>query len=103
MNTQSFFREIYKDCSHGYITITTLLDRKTRWFKCTEIEKISKVAENLGKKMNVLFGVELRNEVLPNGQRGSEKDILGITALYADIDVKGDGCSCTNISAVKCH
>lgn len=90
MNTQNFLREIYKGCSGGYITITTLPDRKTRWFKCTEIEKISKTAENLGKKTNVFFGVGLRNKVLPNGQRGSEKDILGITALYADIDVKGD-------------
>lgn len=90
MNIQNFFREIYRDCSHGYITITTLPDRKTRWFKCTEIEKISKTAENLGKKTNVFFGVGLRNKVLPNGQRGSEKDILGVTALYADIDVKGD-------------
>lgn len=90
MNTQNFLREIYKGCSGGYVTITTLPDRKTRWFKCTEIEKISKVAENLGKKTNVFFGVGLRNKVLPNGQRGSEKDILGITARYADIDVKGD-------------
>ncbi len=97
MNTQSFFREIYKDCSHGYITITTLPDRKTRWFKCTEIEKISKVAENLGKKMNVFFGVGLRNEVLPNGQRGSEKDILCVTTLYADIDIKGNAHAQTSL------
>lgn len=97
MNTQNFFREIYKDCSHGYITITTLPDRKTRWFKCIEIEKIAKVAENLGKKTNVFFGVGLRNKALPNGQRGSEKDILGVTALYADIDIKGDAHAQTSL------
>lgn len=97
MNTQNFLREIYKDCNGGHITITTLPDRKTRWFKCTEIEKISKVAENLGKKTNVFFGVGLRNEVLPNGQRGSEKDILGVTVLYADIDIKGDAHAQTSL------
>ena len=97
MNTQNFFREIYKDYSGGYITITTLPDRKTRWFKCTEIEKISKMAETLGKKTNVFFGVGLRNKVLPNGQRGSEKDILGVTALYADIDVRGDAHAQTSL------
>ena len=97
MNTQNFFREIYKDCSCGYITITTLPDRKTRWFKCTEIEKISKIAESLGKKTNVFFGVGLRNKVLPNGQRGSEKDILCVTALYADIDIKGNAHAQTSL------
>ncbi len=97
MNTQNFFREIYKDCSCGYITITTLLDRKTRWFKCTEIEKISKIAESLGKKTNVFFGVGLRNKVLPNGQRGSEKEILCVTALYADIDIKGNAHAQTSL------
>ena len=90
MNTQNFFREIYKDCSHGYITITTLPDRKTRWFKCIEIEKIAKVAENLGKKTNTFFGVGLRKNILKNGFRGSERDILCITTLYADIDVKSE-------------
>ena len=97
MNTQNFFREIYKDCNGGHITITTLPDRKTRWFKCIEIEKISKVAENLGKKTNVFFGVGLRNKALPNGQRGSEKDILGVTALYADIDIKGNAHAQTSL------
>ena len=97
MNTQNFFREIYKDCNGGHITITTLPDRKTRWFKCIEIEKIAKVAENLGKKTNVFFGVGLRNKALPNGQRGSEKDILGVTALYADIDIKGDAHAQTSL------
>ncbi|MCI6519329.1 MAG: hypothetical protein MR432_07160, partial [Prevotellaceae bacterium] len=97
MNTQNFFREIYKDCSCGYITITTLPDRKTRWFKCTEIEKISKIAESLGKKTNVFFGVGLRNKVLPNGQRGGEKEILCVTALYADIDIKGNAHAQTSL------
>ena len=40
MNTRNFFREIYKDCSGGYITITTLPERKTLWFKVSEIEKL---------------------------------------------------------------
>lgn len=97
MIAQNFFRKIYKDCSCGHITITTLPDRKTRWFKCTETEKISKMAENLGKKTNVFFGVGLRNKVLPKGQRGSEKDILGVTALYADIDIKGNAHAQTSL------
>ncbi len=90
MNTQEFLNEIYKDCNEGFITLTTLPGRKTRWFKVNEVEKAAKVAESIGQKTNVFFGVGLRNKALKNGLRGSEKDISCITTLYADIDVKGD-------------
>lgn len=90
MNAKEFFKEIYKGCNQGFVTLTSLPDRKTKWFKVSEIEKISNVAENVGQKTNVFFGVGLRNKILSNGLRGSEKDISCITTLYADIDVKGD-------------
>ncbi len=90
MNTQKFLSEIYKGCDAGFVTITALPSRKTQWFKVDEIEKIAKFAESMGQKTNVFFGVGLRNKVLKNGLRGSEKDISCITTLYADIDVKGD-------------
>ncbi len=90
MNTCEFLNEIYKGCETGFITLTTLPSRNTKWFKVNEIEKIAKTAEIIGQKTNVFFGVGLRNKVLKNGLRGSEKDISCITTLYADIDVKGD-------------
>lgn len=89
MNTQKFLSEIYKGCDAGFITITALPSRTTKWFKVDEVEKIAKFAESMGQKTNVFFGVGLRNKVLKNGLRGSEKDISCITTLYADIDVKG--------------
>ena len=90
MNTYEFLNEIYKGCETGFITLTTLPGRNTKWFKVNEIEKIAKTAEIIGQKTNVFFGVGLSNKVLKNGLRGSEKDISCITTLYADIDVKGD-------------
>ncbi len=90
MNTPEFLSEIYKGCDTGFITITSLPSRNTKWFKVDDIKKVAKTAENIGKKTNVFFGVGLRNKVLKNGLRGSEKDISCIGALYADIDVKGD-------------
>ena len=90
MNTQDFLNEIYKGCDAGFVTLTTLPSRNTKWFKVDEIEKVVKFAESMGQKTNIFFGVGLRNKVLKNGLRGSEKDISCITALYADIDVKGD-------------
>ncbi len=89
MNTCEFFNEIYKNCDTGFITLTSLPSRSTKWFKVSEIEKMSAVSENLGKKTNVFFGVGLRNKMLKNGLRGSEKDISCMGAFYADIDVKG--------------
>ncbi len=90
MNTCEFLNEIYKGCNTGFITLTVLPSRNTKWFKVSEIEKVAKTAESISQKTNVFFGVGLRNKVLKNGLRGSEKDILCIGALYADIDVKGD-------------
>ena len=57
------------------------------------------MAENLGKKTNVFFWVGLRNKVLPNGQRGSEKDILCVNTLCADIDIKGNAHAQTSLPA----
>lgn len=90
MNSEIFFKEIYKNCDDGFITLTTLPSRNTKWFKVSEIGKMSKISDEIGKKTNVFFGVGLRNTVLLNGQRGSENDILCVTTLYADIDIKGD-------------
>ena len=90
MATKDFLSEIYKGCVAGFITLTSLPDRQTKWFKVSEIEKLAKTAEIIGQKTNVFFGVGLRNKVLPNNLRGSEKNISCITTLYADIDVKGD-------------
>ncbi|MDE5600280.1 MAG: DUF927 domain-containing protein, partial [Oscillospiraceae bacterium] len=90
MNTKDFLSEIYKGCGAGFITLTSLPSRQTKWFKMVEIEKIAKTAETIGKRTNVFFGVGLRKKILLNGLRGSEKDISCITTLYADIDVKGD-------------
>lgn len=90
MNTPEFLSEIYKGCDTGFITLTYLPNINTKRFKVNDIEKVAKTAENIGQKTNVFFGVELRNKALKNGLRGSEKDICCITALYVDIDVKGD-------------
>ncbi len=90
MTTKDFLSEIYKGCDAGFITLTSLPSRQTKWFKVGEIDKVVKMTENVGQKTNVFFGVGLRNKVLPNNLRGSEKDISCITTLYADIDVKGD-------------
>lgn len=90
MNTREFFKEIYKNCTDGFITLTTLPSRKTTWFKVSEIEKLSDISANIGKKTNVFFGVVLRKNILSNGLRGGEKDISCVTAFYADIDIKGD-------------
>ena len=90
MKTQDFLNEVYRDCDDGYLTLTILPERKTLWFKITEIEKAAIFAQKYGLKTNVFFGVGLRKEMLKNGFRGSEKDIFCMTALYADIDIKGE-------------
>lgn len=97
MDTRDFLNEIYKGCSDGYLTLTMLPERKTLWFKVSEIEKTSLFAGKYGSKTNTFFGVGLRKKALKNGFRGSEKDILCVTTLYADIDIKGNAHAQTSL------
>ena len=97
MNTKDFLSEIYKGCSDGFLTLTMLPERKTLWFKVSEIEKSSLLAGKYGVKTNTFFGVGLRRKALKNGFRGSEKDILCVTTLYADIDIKGNAHAQTSL------
>mgnify|MGYP004563438329 FL=1 len=97
MDTRDFLNEIYKGCSDGYLTLTMLPERKTLWFKVSEIEKTSLFAGKYGSKTNTFFGVGLRKKALKTGFRGSEKDILCVTTLYADIDIKGNAHAQTSL------
>lgn len=90
MDTKAFLSTIYRKCTEGYITLTFLPERKTLWFKVNEIDKISEAAQKYGTKTNTFFGVGLIRKVLQNNLRGSENDILTITTLYADIDVRSN-------------
>lgn len=89
METKEFLSKIYEGCSEGFLTITMLPDRKTLWFKVNDLEKASNAAKKYGDKTNTFFGVGLRKNILKNGFRGSEQDILCLPTLYADIDIKG--------------
>lgn len=97
MDTRDFLSEIYKDCHDGFLTLTMLPERKTLWFKSDELFKVSETAKKYGAKTNTFFGVGLRKKALKNGFRGSEKDILCVTTLYADIDIKGNAHAQTSL------
>ena len=97
MHTEEFLSEIYKGCHDGFLTLTMLPERKTLWFKVSEIEKASLLAGKYGAKTNTFFGVGLRRKALKNGFRGSKKYILCVTTLYADIDIKGNAHAQTSL------
>ncbi len=88
METKEFLSKIYEGCSEGFLTITMLPDRKTLWFKVNDLDRASNAAKKYGDKTNTFFGVGLRKNILKNGFRGSEQDILCLPTLYADIDIK---------------
>ena len=90
MDTKAFLSTIYRKCTEGYITLTLLPERKTLWFKVGELDKLYEAVRKYGAKTNTFFGVGLRKNVLQNNLRGSENDILTITTLYADIDIRSN-------------
>ena len=90
MDMKKFFSEIYKDCNEGYITLTLLPERRTLWFKAGEFDKLEQTVKKYRNKTNIYFGVGLRKRILPNNLRGKDSDILIVTTLYADIDIKSE-------------
>lgn len=36
MKSKEFLKEIYKGCNQGFVTLTSLPDIKTKWFKINE-------------------------------------------------------------------
>jgi len=90
-NTIRFFEALYRDCKEGYLTIWTLQDKKTYWFKVSKYEEAAEAALLLAQKeYDVYFGVGLRREKLGPMQRGSAKDVAIIPGIWMDIDIKSD-------------
>ncbi|MDD5604214.1 MAG: DUF927 domain-containing protein, partial [Eubacteriales bacterium] len=88
-DTKAFLKEIYKNCTEGYITIVTLPEREVYWFKVKDINTAAMKVVKCGKRTNTYFGIALRKEILPNNARGGERDVIVVPVLYADIDIKG--------------
>jgi P4 family phage/plasmid primase-like protien len=83
-----FLNALYKNEKHGYLTLWTLEDKRTRWFHVTEIDAAVSEAMKLRNQQNVYFGVGLRKERLSEHQRGSSKDIFSLPAVWLEIDLK---------------
>jgi P4 family phage/plasmid primase-like protien len=83
-----FLNALYKNEKHGYLTLWTLEDKRTRWFHVTEIDTAVSEAMKLRNQQNVYFGVGLRKERLSEHQRGSSKDIFSLPAVWLEIDLK---------------
>lgn len=85
----SFLKALYGENSQGYLTLWTLKDQKTRWFKATDFARIADEALHLATEDDVYFGLGLRRERLEKKQRGSVEHVIAIPGLWADIDVRG--------------
>ena len=85
----SFLRTLYGDRPQGYLTLWSLADKKTHWFKANEFASFADRAIKLASRTDVYFGVGLRGERLDENHRGTTKDVIAIPGFWADIDVNG--------------
>jgi hypothetical protein len=88
--TEILLETLWSDADRGLLAIYSLLSRKAEFFDLSEGDALKKVAkkiavangnENLYHTMGLLKG---RPE-----KRGEEADVIGIAALWMDIDIKG--------------
>jgi len=90
MNASEFLMIFYKGVLQGYITVWTLQDKRTKFFKVTDTAAAAAYAETMFDTHDVYFGVGLRRDDLGSSKRGGNNDVCAITALWADIDIRGE-------------
>jgi len=73
-----------------FILIWTMPDKRSRWFRCTRdgIQAAADTVEQLGTH-NVYMGAGLAGKSYGSRQRVSAAEVVGISALWADIDIAG--------------
>ncbi len=85
MNTKEFFEALYgEDPLPGLLTLWTLQDKKTHWFR--DLHEAANQAVELAAKKDVYFGIGIRREKKVKG-RGAVKDIVAIPGVWSDIDI----------------
>ena len=83
----SFLRRLYGDQLQGYLTLWSLANKKTHWFKANEPASIADEAVKLADSTDVCFKVGLKRERIDGCLKGSAKDVIAIPGLWADVDV----------------
>jgi len=107
---RKFLKNLFEDKpDNTYMLIWTLPDKKSRWF--VKIDNAVKAVKNLlkeDKKYNIYAGVGLaeKNKVDDLGmkkeiKRCKAREIKGISSLWADIDVAGEGHKKENLPPTK--
>jgi P4 family phage/plasmid primase-like protien len=86
---KDFMQALYGIEANGYLTLWTLEDKKTRWYKVSELDSLVNDAMDLRDSDNVYFGVGVRKEQLDEFQRGKSKDIASLPGVWVEIDIKG--------------
>ncbi len=84
---KQYLEDLFRGCTEGYITITTLPGAINRHFPVTEIEQAAAYCAQSG--LNTYYGTALRKEKLDPHRRGSGGNISTVVCMYADIDIKG--------------
>lgn len=86
---EKLFDALFSRCKQGYLTLWRLPDKRTFWYKAQDYKTAYADALKMSAEFNVFFGLGLRRKKLPDGKRGADADVMTVTTLYADIDVKG--------------
>lgn len=86
---KDFLKEMYRGCTDGCITVSTLPDRRNIHFPVTEIDAAAKAIESLGQSMHTYYNTALRKPGLGEYARGGEEDVHSVVCMFADIDIAG--------------
>ena len=99
MDNKKFYEYVFQ--GGGKRVITSLPDNIHRQFVSDELETAYDYVVEKGKTANVYLNPNSRRDNLPPGGRGSDDDIIFVTAFVADIDVLGPAHKEQNLPPTK--
>ena len=99
MDNKKLYEYVFR--GGGKLVITSLPDNIHRQFTSDELDAAYDYVMEQGKATNVYLNPNPRRDNLPPGVRGSDDDIISVTAFVADIDVLGPAHKEQNLPPTK--
>ena len=99
MDNKKLYEYVFR--GGGKHVITSLPDNIHRQFELDELDAAYDYVVEKGKTANMYLNPNPRRDNLPSGVRGSDDDIISVTAFVADIDVLGHAHKEQNLPPTK--
>jgi len=96
-----YYEDLFGKCTDCKLTVIAYPSGKVRHYLPGDLEQMLLDIDELGKTQDTYINMCPRTVSVTDGKRGSAEDVAYMTALYSDIDVKGEAHKSGNLFPSK--